>query len=177
MKQLSKILLTTWVLIMAVSSLANAGDMQFPPDNSSPELTRIKNLAGRWTTTTSMFGKPNERLYIEYEVTSGGSAVLERIFPGTPQEMISVYYDDDKGKLAMTHYCIMRNRPTLKLTQSTPDTITMGVSKISGLKFKNDPIMGGLAINFKDKNHIEETCTGKGKGSDKPMTMTYTRVK
>ena len=48
---------------------------------------------------------------------------MERIFPGTPQEMISVYYDDDKGRLAMTHYCMMRNRPTFKLVKSEGDTL------------------------------------------------------
>ena len=53
-----------------------------PADTSSPELQRIKSLEGRWMTTTSMFGKKNEKLYTEYEVTSAGSAVLERIFVG-----------------------------------------------------------------------------------------------
>src|SRR3989338_5074087 len=124
MQRTFKILFISLLLMMALSSASRAGgDMQLPPDNSSAELARIKSLAGRWTGVTSMFGKPDQRVYVEYEVTSGGSAVLERIFPGTPEEMISVYYDDNKGKLAMTHYCILRNRPTLKLVRSnSPDT-------------------------------------------------------
>ena len=182
MKQIFRIVLATWVLILVMSPVTRADDHpQPPPDKSSAELNRIKGLAGRWTTVTSMFGKKNQRMYTEYKVTAGGSAVLERIFPGTPQEMVSVYYDDDHGKLAMTHYCIMRNRPTLKLASSNSDTITMDVASISGLKSKKDPSMGGLALHFKDKNHIEQTChaNGKpesGKGKEKPMTMEYTRV-
>lgn len=179
MKRIFKVLLASWVFAMVLSPVAHADEMQIPPDNSSAELQRIKSLAGRWTTTTSMFGKPNERVYTEFEVTAGGSAVLERIFPGTPQEMISVYYDDEKGKLAMTHYCIMRNRPTLKLAGSDADTITMDVAKVSGLKSKDDPSMGAIALQFNDKNHFTSTCRGRGKGSEKqePMTMEYTRVR
>ena len=180
MKQIFKVLLAAWVFMMALTFMVRAEDMpKPPPDKSSAELNRIKALAGRWSSTTSMFGTPNERVYTEFEVTAGGSAVLERIFPGTPQEMISVYYDNDKGKLAMTHYCIMRNRPTLKLVGSSEDTITMDVAKVEGLKSKKDPSMGAMTIHFKDKNHFESTCRGRGKGAEKeaPMTMEYTRVR
>ncbi len=175
MKKVLTVLMIGWILTL--STAAQAGEGKPPADTSSPELQRIKSLAGRWTTTTSMFGKKNQRLSTEYQVTSAGSAVLEKIFPGTPQEMISVYYDDNHGKLAMTHYCIMRNRPTLKLASSSPDTLTMKVTKIEGLK--NDPSMGGMTIHFKDKNHFTTTCKEKGQGKDKeaPMTMEYARVR
>ena len=176
MKQIFKTLFVTCVLMVALSAVTSAENPKPPADTSSAELNRIKSLAGRWTATTSMFGKPNQRIYTEFEVTSGGSAVFERIFPGKPEEMISVYYDD-KGKLAMTHYCIMRNRPTLKLSSSSADTLTMDVKKIEGVKSKNDPSMGGLTIQFKDKNHIVETCKHNGKGHEKPMTIEYSRVR
>lgn len=179
MKQIFKILLAACVFTMTLAPVARADDQhQPPPDTSSAELNRIKELAGRWSSTTSMFGKPDEKVYTEFEVTSGGSAVLERIFPGTPHEMVSVYYDDDKGKLAMTHYCIMRNRPHLKLAKSDGDTFTLDVAKVEGLKSKNDPSMGAVTIRFKDKNHFESTCRGRGKDAEDqpPMTMEFTRV-
>jgi len=159
--------------------LADHGKAPEPPPNvSSPELNRIKSLAGRWSSTTSMFGKKDEQVFTEYSVTAGGSAVLERIFPGTPNEMVSVYYDDDKGKLAMTHYCIMRNRPHFKLAKSDKDEIKMDVTKIEGLKSKHDPSMGAITLHFDDKDHFTSTCAGKGKseGDQGPMAMRYTRV-
>ena len=180
MKNRFKVLMIVSILALTLSTAAHAGGKagDLPPDNSSAELNRIKSLAGRWTTVTSMFGKKNQRMFTEYKVTAGGSAVEERIFPGTPQEMISVYYDDN-GKLAMTHYCIMRNRPTLKLANSSADMITMDVKKIEGLTSKKDPSMGGLTIHFKDKNHFQTTCKAKGKGKENeaPMTTEWTRLR
>ncbi len=175
MKNTFKTFLAVCPVALSLSSVAHAGEHAIPADTSSPELQRIKALEGRWTSTTSMFGKPNEKVYTEYEVTAGGSAVLERIFPGTPNEMISVYYDDN-GKLAMTHYCIMRNRPTLKLASSTEDSLTMNVAKVDGLKSKKDPSMGSTKIHFIDKNTFESSCSGDGKEKSEPMTMRYTRV-
>lgn len=182
MKHTFKVLLAAWLFMMAVAPLAHADDKQAPtppPDNSSAELNRIKGLAGKWSSTTSMFGKQNEKVFTEYKVTAGGSAVLETIFPGTPQEMVSVYYDDDKGHLAMTHYCIMRNRPTLKLVKTDGDTLTFDVAKVEGLKSKDDPSMGAMTLTIKDDNHFESTCKGRGKGAEKeePHTMEFTRVK
>ncbi len=179
MKKNFRFLIAGWICTMTIPSMASTDHAQMPSDQTSAELARIKSLAGRWKSTTSMFGKPNEKVFTEYEVTANGSAVLERIFPGTPQEMISVYYDDDKGKLAMTHYCIMRNRPNLKLVKSTNDSIVMDVTKVEGLKSKNDPSMGAVTIQFKDKDHFTSTCSSRGKGSENhpPMTMEFTRVK
>ena len=176
MKKICIMLLVMWVVLMGVSPVVRAEHSQPPADTSSPELNRIKSLAGKWTATTSMFGTPNQRIYTEFAVTSGGSVVLERIFPGTPEEMVSVYYDDN-GKLAMTHYCIMRNRPTLTLASSNADTITLDVKKIEGMKSKKDPSMGGVTLQFKDKNHIVATCRAKGKGHEQPMAIEYSRVK
>ncbi len=162
------------MLTLSTSALAKEG--QLPPDNSSPELNRIKSLEGRWVSTTSMFGKKNQKVYTTYKVTAGGSAVLETIFPGTPQEMVSVYYDN-KGKLSMTHYCLMRNRPTLKLAKATDDTFTLDVVKVEDLKSKKEHSMGAMTIHFKDKNHFETSCKGNAKKGEPPMTMAFTRVK
>jgi hypothetical protein len=150
-----------------------------PPNKSSADLNRIKALEGKWKSTTSMFGKENEEVFTVYKVTAGGSAVLETIMPGTPQEMVSVYYDDDKGKLAMTHYCIMQNRPHFALSKSSKDEIKLGVTKVEGLKSKNQPSMGATTIKFIDDDHFSSSCESGGKADKNhaPMTMTYTRVK
>lgn len=180
MKHRIKSALLAGMLIASLSPLAHAAESapMPPPDKSSAELNRIKSLAGRWSSTTSMFGKKDEQVFVEYEVTSNGSAVLEKIFPGTPNEMISVYYDDDNGKLAMTHYCMMRNRPSFSLAKSDKNSITLDVTKVEGLKSADEPSMGATTIKFKDKNHISTSCQGRGKGAEKekPMTMDYTRV-
>jgi hypothetical protein len=149
-----------------------------PPDLSSAELNRIKALAGRWTSTTSMFGKKDEQVFTEYKVSAGGSAVVETIFPGTPYEMVSVYFDDDNGKLAMTHYCMMRNRPHFTLVESNKNKITLDVTSVEGLKSKDDPSMGAITLNFEDSDHFTTTCSSRGKsdGNHEPMTMRYTRV-
>jgi hypothetical protein len=154
------------------------GTLDVPPNVSSPELNRIKSLAGKWESTTSMFGNKDEKVFTEYKVTGGGSAVVETIFPGTPQEMVSVYYDDDEGKLAMTHYCMMRNRPHFALAGSDKDTIKMNVTKVEGLKSKDDPSMGAMTLRFEDNNHFTSTCGtgGVSTGDEQPMTMRFTRV-
>ena len=104
MQQLNLALLRALALVSiftvssALADHANDHKAPEPPPNiSSPELNRIKALAGRWTSTTSMFGNKDEKVFTAYAITAGGSAVVETIFPGTPNEMVSVYYDYDQG--------------------------------------------------------------------------------
>lgn len=188
--ELPMLLLCLSVLFLFTATLSVAEDLASgeghksvnapPPDTSSAELNRIKALEGRWRSTTSMFGKENEEVFTEYKITAGGSAVLETIFPGTPQEMVSVYYDDDQGKLAMTHYCMMRNRPHFKLVESAKDEIKLDVTKVEGLKSEDAPSMGAIVLKFDDKDHFSTTCQGRGGDlaqKHDAMTMQFTRVK
>ena len=150
-----------------------------PPDTSSAELNRIKALEGKWQSTTSMFGEENQKVFTEYKISAAGSAVIETIFPGTPQEMVSVYYDDNHGKLAMTHYCMMRNRPYFSLVESTNDEIKLDVTKVEGLKSMDAPSMGAITLKIKDENNFSSTCESGGKSVQKhdSMTMHFTRVR
>lgn len=151
-----------------------------PPDNSSPELARIKSLVGKWSSRTSIFGKKDEEVFTEYALTAGGSAVVEKIFPGTQYEMMSVYFDNDEGKLSMTHYCIMKNRPHFTLAKSGKDEIKLDVTKVEGLKSKDDPSMGAMTLHFIDNDNFTSTCGGgdeKKGDKDKAVTMKFTRVK
>lgn len=175
MQNLLKVVLVTCLFVLIAPLLAKADGAMPPAIKSSPEFQKIKNLAGRWSTVNSIFGK-NQKMFVDYKVTADGSAVLESIFPGTPQEMISVYYDDNHGKLAMTHYCIMHTRTTMALAKSDDNSVTFKVAKVEGPK--SDHQMGGATYTFKDANHMTQTCDGKDeKGKSHTMTLDYTRVK
>src|SRR4051794_11880462 len=88
----------------------------------SPEFERMKTLVGTWTGKTDMGQGPVD-MTIQYRLIAGGSVLEERFSPGTPHEMVSMYYDK-AGKLAMTHYCILGNRPEMALKASDKKSIT-----------------------------------------------------
>src|SRR5262249_24847095 len=80
------------------------------PANSAFE--KMKKLAGTWLAADED-GKPTDQVMSIIKVTAGGSAVHETIFPGQPQEMVSIYTVDGPD-LVMTHYCVLGNQPRLK---------------------------------------------------------------
>src|SRR5438552_9127359 len=103
-----KTLCITTLLLLAVSGRLSAGEPKAPHQSSS-EFERMKGLVGTWKGKTDMGQGPME-FTVEYRLVSGGSAVEERIFAGTPKEMVTMYYDRN-GKLSLTHYCMLGNRP------------------------------------------------------------------
>src|SRR5258708_4442203 len=112
-------------LIGIVASLGIADTMPSPP-KSSADFERLKSLIGVWQgTETGGHGPADVR--VEYRLTAGGSALEEKLFPGTPHEMVSVYYDED-GKLGMTHYCMLGNHPRMTLTKSTAKEMMLALA-------------------------------------------------
>jgi len=63
------------------------------PYTGSAEFERIKSLEGKWEGTSIMHGK-EVPVSVIYKTTSGGSVVVETLFPDTPHEMVSVYFED-----------------------------------------------------------------------------------
>ena len=114
-------------------------------------------------------GKEGDRVRVEYRLTAGGSAIVETLFPGTSEEMISVYHDN-KGTLSMTHYCMLQNQPSMKLRKAGADTLDFVFSKGSGIDPKKDAHMHALTISFIDKDRIVENWTYFEGGKEKGVT-------
>ena len=145
------------------------------PYKGSAEFERVKALAGTWKGTHDMGQGPME-LTVEYRLLAGGSALEERIFAGTPMEMVTMYHDK-RGKLALTHYCMLHNQPGMVLKSADAKTLKFDFDPSCGVD-KSSTHMHSLAIAFQDADHISEDWrlyeNGKAKDSH-PFTLT--RVK
>src|SRR5437016_3905486 len=119
---------------------------------SSPEFERMKSLTGTWKGKADMGQGPVE-MTVEYRLVSGGSAIEERIFEGSPKEMITMYYDK-KGKLALTHYCMLANQPGMLLKSSDARTLRFDFDPTCGLDASSEMHMHSLAITFENPDTI-----------------------
>lgn len=75
-------------------------------------FAQLAALQGEWVDATGQFG-PADAVLVTYHVTGGGSAVIETLFPGAPEEMVTVYHKDGHD-LVLTHYCAAGNQPRMR---------------------------------------------------------------
>jgi hypothetical protein len=162
----------TMLVVLALMTLtgfglARAVDEYGTPYKGSKEFERIKELVGVWEGTSN---KEGEKVTVKYELTSGGSAIVEELFPGTPHDMISVYYDKG-GKLSMTHYCMLRNRPHMELTKAGANDLDFVLVADSDINAGKDAHMHALRVVFVDKDHITQEWTMFENGKDKQVAI------
>jgi len=142
----------------------------------SPEFERMKTLVGSWAGKTDM-GQGLVDIKLDYRLIAGGTVLEERCFAGTPQEMVTMYYEKD-GKLAMTHYCVMGNRPGMKLKSSDGKTIKFDFDATCGINPKKESHMHALSITFDDADTITSSCQAIMDGKELPeKPTTLKRVK
>ena len=81
--------------------------------SASAAFEKFKALAGEWVAAEDgeMFRKGD--LVARYAVTAAGTALVETVFPGSPQEMVTVYHADGPD-LVLTHYCMEGNQPRMR---------------------------------------------------------------
>ena len=119
-----------------------------------PGLERMKKLAGTWV-AADKDGKPTSQIVSVFKVTSGGSAVQETLFPGSAQEMVSVYTRDGTD-LVMTHYCMLGNQPRMKADPKSPaNQIHFKFAGGTNLNPAKDMHMHEGTITFIDDDHLE----------------------
>ena len=145
------------------------------PVTGSKELEKLKTLSGTWQGTTVMDGKEMP-VTVTYKTSSNGSIVVETLFPGTPHEMVSVYYDEN-GKLAMTHYCAMDNQPHFTLEDSEGNEIDLVFVSGSNLDPSKDSYMHGVSFEFRGDNRMAQEWTYYDKGKEQgTTTFKFTRA-
>jgi hypothetical protein len=140
----------------ALQVAANGDDKhaKLPPAPTNSGLEKMKKLVGTWVTADKE-GKPTDQVQSIIKLTAGGSAVHETIFPGQPQEMVSVYTADGPD-LVMTHYCVLGNQPRMKADpNSSGNQISFKFAGGSNLDPKKDKHMHEATLTFVDDNHLE----------------------
>jgi hypothetical protein len=130
-----------------------------PPVPTHPAFETMKKLAGTWL-AADRDGKPTDQVVSIIKVTAGGSAVHETLFPGQPQEMVSVYTVDGPD-LVMTHYCVLGNQPRLKADPKSPTgQIDFQFAGGSNLDPTKDKHMHSATLTIVDDDHIEVAGVG-----------------
>ncbi len=136
---------------------------------------KIKSLSGEWMHAK---GQAKGQVGLSVRVIAGGSAVVERQFPGTPMEMMTVYHLDG-DTVMLNHYCILGNQPRLKATMGDrKNTIIFSFVGATNLASKNDPHMHQGRMTFLDRDSITSTWTKfvNGKAAEE-HTFEMTRKK
>jgi hypothetical protein len=175
---------STLMSIMALASIAAltfmaAADDKAPARNAGKNAAfeKIKALAGEWEIT----GAEEQGLHkgtVTYKVTAGGSAVLETLFGGTDHEMITLYYMEG-GNLALTHYCMLHNRPHMRAEkQSSPEKIVFKCPAGENAKLDAEDHMHQATFTFVDADHLKtEWVLYKGGKPDSAHSFELTRKK
>lgn len=120
------------------------------------QFETLKTLAGRWE---SKPGTAEPKETITYRLTSGGSVLMEDLFPGTPHEMITMYHLDH-GALMLTHYCSAGNQPTMRMHETASDgTLTFRCAGGTNMECGTDGHMHQAVIRVVDKDHLKSAWT------------------
>jgi hypothetical protein len=98
-------------VVLALSACVFVAQAQHD-NKGTAALEQFKQLAGEWVGKMK-HGDMEHDMRVIYKVTSGGSAVVETIDPGSPHEMVTVIHADGNA-LLLTHYCMLGNQPHMK---------------------------------------------------------------
>lgn len=158
MNRLPLSLVVAAALAAAAASPATAQAM-----DGKAAFQKLKGLAGTWSGPIGSADGPKGR--ISYEVISGGSVVMEVLFPGEPHEMRSMYHLD-KGDLMMTHYCSGGTQPRMRLskTASTPDKLVFDFDGGTNFDLNKDSFIHNGEIRFLPDGRMEASWTAWANG-------------
>lgn len=171
----SNIIIVCSALLLA-ASVAWAAEDTVKPKPGSPEFERMKSLVGTWEGKVDMGQGPID-MTMQYRLLAGGTVLEERVFAGTPNEMVTMYFDRN-GKLAMTHYCVLGNRPGMVLKSSDAQSLQFDFDPTCGINPAKESHMHALTIKFDDADSITMSCRAIMDGKEKPeKPTTLKRVK
>ena len=149
---------------------ANAGDEEHQFYEGSKAFQQMKQLAGKWEGTVDM-GKGPEKINASYRVTSAGSVLVETIFEGTPNEMVTIYHDDKNKRLGLTHYCGLNNQPKMVLIGQKETALAFDLAQDAPIDAAHEPHMHALTLTFAGKNEMKQHWTQFAQGEKKKVVV------
>src|SRR5262249_18003832 len=135
--------LAALALAATLGACASASVTHAKSPEADAAFARIVALQGDWANADAPDGAGGP-VAANYRVTSGGSAVIETLFPGQPQEMVTVYYEDG-GKVALTHYCMLANQPHMRAAGLQGNVLAFEYTGGDGIDVAHDMHMHSVA--------------------------------
>lgn len=168
---------TLCFLFAGTLSSSSVADQGHKPYLGSDAFERMKKLVGSWEAHMQM-GQETMKMKASYKLTSGGSVLIETTHEGTPHEMVSVYHDNKKKELVMTHYCAEHNQPKLILTGMDKNNLTMDLSSDSDIDAAKETHIHSVSIQFEGNNKMTHMWTSHKDGKkDMVVKMAFNRLK
>ena len=83
--------------------------------NENDVMSKLTALEGEWILLDEN-GRETAVIGSSFRLTAAGSALVELMFPGSPEgyEMVNMYHTDG-DRVLMTHYCAEGNQPRLEV--------------------------------------------------------------
>jgi hypothetical protein len=168
-----KTLISILLLCAASPAFAGTDHEHHKPAKVSPEFESMKALVGTWEGKTTMNGKEMP-VKVEYTLTSGGTALMEKMDPGGPMEMVTVYASNGK-KINATHFCAVGNQPEMALKSAKDNVFTFEMAGTKGISSKDEMHMHGVKLTLSGNTLKQEwTNFNKGKKADS-ATFEFTK--
>lgn len=124
---------------------------------------RSKKLVGDWV-EIGKDGKPTEKVFTSFRVTAAGTTLVETVFPGGDDEMITMYHLDGDD-LILTHYCTFGNQPRMRAEPgSDVNRIAFKFESATNLKSGNSPHMDHATVTLVDADHFTTEWVGLENG-------------
>jgi hypothetical protein len=151
-------------LLLAFSVVPALAQGAAAPD-AKAAFDRLKTLVGDWEGHVTTKDGPAAR--VEFRLAGNGSALVERLFPGTDHEMLTVFHMSGSD-LVLTHYCAMANQPRMKLVRGGREgELVFDFAEGDNIDPKTTMHMHGGRFTLQDKDSYEADWQVVGEG--KPM--------
>ncbi len=139
---------------------------------ASKGFEQLKPLVGEWEAQTVQ----GKSAHAQYQLVSGGTALLERLQIGDEPEMVTVYTPDG-DRLAVTHYCSSGNQPQMRTAAvaGEPKQFSFSFVRATNLASPNAGHMDHLTVTMQDHDHFTQEWTWKENGKTHTEVLHFTR--
>jgi hypothetical protein len=152
---------------------AAAGEHDHAAAAGPAALDRFRALAGEWVAAEDGEMVKKGDLVARYQVTAGGSAVVETVFPGTPHEMVTVYHAEG-GDVVLTHYCLEGNQPRMRARGGAGERVEFAFDGGANVDPATSRHMNSATFRFLGPDEIESEWTEIERGQ--PVFTVKTRL-
>ena len=148
--QLMRPLSLCFLLLASCSTLAQRGQT-LTGEAARSQFARLSALEGKWYTVDDTQEGP----VLIYESIAAGHAVAETVFPGQPEQMVTVYYLEG-DTLTLVHYCAAGNRPRMVARPKDGVDLYFDLDGDGGLSSLDEMHMHSAEFHFGGPNHMRQ---------------------